>query len=81
MAVLLCIADWAASRNMAAARFLVFLGLEPRSLPPLMRTGDLELIGITEFDRCLQREETLALIRSIYRDISNCEIIRWNKGA
>jgi hypothetical protein len=37
MAVLLCIAPWAASRNIAAARFLVFLGLDLRSLPPLMR--------------------------------------------
>ncbi len=37
MAVLLCMAPWAASRNMAAARFLVFLGLELSSLPPLMR--------------------------------------------
>src|SRR6478672_3541837 len=37
MAVLLCIAPWAASRNIPAARFLVFLGLELSTLPPLMR--------------------------------------------
>src|ERR1700748_269092 len=37
MAVLLCIAPWAASRNIPAARFLVFLDLELRTLPPLMR--------------------------------------------
>src|ERR1700756_3545138 len=36
-AVLLCIAPWAARRNIPAARFLVFLGLGLRSLPPLMR--------------------------------------------
>jgi hypothetical protein len=34
IAVLLCIAPWAASRNIAAARFLVFLGLELSTLPP-----------------------------------------------
>ena len=37
MAVLLCIAPWAASRNIPAARFLVFLDLELKTLPPLMR--------------------------------------------
>src|ERR1700747_2035188 len=37
MAVLLCIAPWAASRNIPAARFLVFLDLELSTLPPLMR--------------------------------------------
>src|SRR6266403_974919 len=79
MAVLLCIAPWAASRNIAAARFLVFLGLELSSLPPLIRLSGQSL---SQEQKCVSLFELLKLLLNLvfpFRDLQLIGIIEFER--
>src|SRR4029453_17820163 len=75
MAVLLCMALWAARRRAAAARLAFFRGLLERTLPPLIR-----LLGATlsHAQKCFSLGQRL-----ISRPISErilCTARKWSRG-